>query len=143
MAKRESQGSKKDEDPYDIDYYERTGGDEAGIQKQKTEEIQREIGNLEVLLNNISKHSLIRFVCLLVLGIAILALLAVLIVNTGGGASTAGLGVEETQSPAPPTATCPPAPTVTCPPATPPAASDAGMKILSMYLLQKYRLKAI
>ena len=135
MATRESQGNKKDEDPYDIDYYERTGGDEAGIQKQKTEEIQREIGNLEIMLNNISKHSLIRFVCLLVLGIVILALLAVLIVNTGGGAPSAGPGAEDTQSSGS-TATCPPATTVTCPScATPTAASDAGMNNISILSL--------
>ena len=120
MATRESQGNKKDEDPYDIDYYERTGGDEAGIQKQKTEEIQREIGNLEVVLNSISKHSLIRFVCLLVLGIANLTLLAVLLVNT----SSAGPEADEILvRPA-----LQPVPTVTytC---TCPSASKEGTKI--------------
>ena len=85
MASRESQGSKKDEDPYDIDYYERTGGNEAGIQRQKIEDIQREIWNVEVKLNNMSKHSLIRFICLLVLGLAILVLLTVMFVSRGGG----------------------------------------------------------
>ena len=88
MASRESLGSKKDEDPYDIDYYERTGGNEAGIQRQKIEDIQREIWNVEVKLNNMSKHSLIRFICLLVLGLAILILLTVMFVSRGGGEST-------------------------------------------------------
>ena len=49
MASRESQGSKKDEDPYDIEYYERTGGNEAGIQRQKIEDIQREMGRLNLV----------------------------------------------------------------------------------------------
>ena len=88
MASRESQGSKKDEDPYDIEYYERTGGNEAGIQRQKIEDIQREIHNVEVKLNNASKLSLIRFICLLVLGLAILVLLTVMFVSRGGGENT-------------------------------------------------------
>ena len=100
MASRESQGSKKDEDPYDIDYYERTGGNEAGIQRQKIEDIQREIWNVEVKLNNMSKHSLIRFISLLVLGLAILVLLTVMFVSLGGGetteAKTAGASSEPT-----------------------------------------------
>ena len=95
MASRESQGSKKDEDPYDIDYYERTGGNEAGIQRQKIEDIQREIWNVEVKLNNMSKHSLIRFICLLVLGLAILVLQSVMFVSRGGG-ETAGASSEPT-----------------------------------------------
>ena len=85
MASRESQGSKKDEDPYNIDYYERN---EAGIQRQKIEDIQRDIWNVEMKLNNMSKHSLIRFICLLVLGLAILILLTVMFVSRGGGEST-------------------------------------------------------
>ena len=88
MASRESQGSKKDEDPYDIEYYERTGGNESGIQRQKIEDIQREMLNVEVKLNNASKHSLIRFICLLVLGLAILILLTVMFVSRGGGETT-------------------------------------------------------
>ena len=105
MASRESQGSKKDEDPYDIDYYERTGGNEAGIQRQKIEDIQREIWNVEVKLNNMSKHSLIRFICLLVLGLAILILLTVMFVSRGGG-ETAGAKTPEASS-EPPTAPTP------------------------------------
>ena len=100
MASRESQGSKKDEDPYDIEYYERTGGNEAGIQRQKIEDIQREIWNVEVKLNNMSKHSLIRFVCLLVLGLAILVLLTVMFVSRGGG-GTAGASSEPPPAPTP------------------------------------------
>ena len=100
MASRESQGSKKDEDPYDIDYYERTGGNEAGIQRQKIEDIQREIWNVEVKLNNMSKHSLIRFISLLVLGLAILVLLTVMFVSRGGG-EAAGASSEPTPSPTP------------------------------------------
>ena len=88
MASRESQGSKKDEDPYDIEYYERTGGNEAGIQRQRIEDIQREIHNVEVKLNNASKHSLIRFICILVLSLAILVVLTVMFVSKGGGEST-------------------------------------------------------
>ena len=87
MASRESQGSKKDEDPY----YERTGGNEAEIQRQKIEDIQREIGNVEVKLNNMSKHSLIRYISLLVLGLAILTLLVlltVMFISRGGGETT-------------------------------------------------------
>ena len=105
MASRESQGSKKDEDPYDIDYYERTGGNEAGIQRQKIEDIQRDIWNVEVKLNNMSKHSLIRFICLLVLGLAILVLLTVMFVSRGGGeaagAKTPEASSEPTTAPAP------------------------------------------
>ena len=112
MASRESQGSKKDEDPYDIDYYERTGGNEAGIQRQKIEDIQREIWNVEVKLNNMSKHSLIRFICLLVLGLAILILLTVMFVSRGGGetteAKTAGASSEPPPSPTPATTGAPP-----------------------------------
>ena len=111
MASRESQGSKKDEDPYDIDYYERTGGNEAGIQRQKIEDIQREIWNVEVKLNNMSKHSLIRFICLLVLGLAILILLTVMFVSRGGGetagANTAGASSEPLPSPTPATTGAP------------------------------------
>ena len=103
MASRESQGSKKDEDPYDIDYYERTGGNEAGIQRQKIEDIQREIWNVEVKLNNMSKHSLIRFICLLVLGLAILVFL---IVSRGGG-EAAGASSEPLPSPTPATTGAP------------------------------------
>ena len=99
MASRESQGSKKDEDPYDIDYYERTGGNEAGIQRQKIEDIQRDIWNVEVKLNNMSKHSLIRFICLLVLGLAILVLLTVMFVSRGGG-ETAGARTPPAPTPA-------------------------------------------
>ena len=101
MASRESQGSKKDEDPYDIDYYERTGGNEAGIQRQKIEDIQREIWNVEVKLNNMSKHSLIRFICLLVLGLAILVLLTVMFVSRGG--ETAGAKTPSSEPPTAPT----------------------------------------
>ena len=108
MASRESQGSKKDEDPYDIEYYERTGGNEAGIQRQKIEDIQREMHNVEVKLNNASKHSLIRFICLLVLVLAILTLLillTVMFVSKGGeestGANTPGASSEPTLAPAP------------------------------------------
>ena len=105
MASRESQGSKKDEDPYDIDYYERTGGNEAGIQRQKIEDIQREIWNVEVKLNNMSKHSLIRFVCLLVLGLAILILHTVMFVSKGGeettGTNTPGASSEPPLAQAP------------------------------------------
>ena len=109
----------------------------AGIQGQKTEEIQKEVFNLKMMLNNVSRIAMFAFVGLVVLVLVMLALLAVLIVNTGGGASSAGPGAEEIQSPAPVnTATCPPAPTVTCPScATPTAASDAGMKILSIYFI--------
>ena len=111
MASRESQGSKKDEDPYDIDYYERTGGNEAGIQMQKIEDIQREIWNVEVKLNNMSKHSLIRFICLLVLGLAILVLLIVMFVSRGGGetteAKTAGASSEPPTAPTPATTGAP------------------------------------
>ena len=127
MATGESQGNKKDEDPYSMDYE-----NEAGIQGQKTEEIQKEVFNLKMMLNNVSRIAMFAFVGLVVLVLVMLALLAVLIINTGGGASSAGPGAEEIQSPAPVnTATCPPAPTVTCPPATPPAASDAGMNNIS------------
>ena len=105
MASRESQGSKKDEDPYDIEYYERTGGNEAGIQRQKIEDIQREMGNVELKLNNMSKHSLIRYISLLVLGLAILVLLTVMFISRGGGetteAKTAGASSEPTPSPTP------------------------------------------
>ena len=105
MASRESQGSKKDEDPYDIDYYERTGGDEAGIQMQKIEDIQREIGNFEVKLNNMSKHSLIRYISLLILGLVLLVLLIVLFISRGGGettgAKTPGPSPEPPPAPAP------------------------------------------
>ena len=104
MASRESQGSKKDEDPYDIEYYERTGGNEAGIQRQKIEDIQRE-------MNNASKHSLIRFICLLVLGLAILVLLTVMFVSRGGGetteAKTAGASSEPPTAPTPATTGAP------------------------------------
>ena len=103
MASRESQGSKKDEDPYDIDYYERTGGNEAEIQKQKIEDIQREIWNVEVKLNNMSKHSLIRFICLLVLGLAILVLLFV----SRGGGEAAGASSEPPPSLTPATTGAP------------------------------------
>ena len=103
MASRESQGSKKDEDPYNIDYYERN---EAGIQRQKIEDIQRDIWNVEVKLNNMSKHSLIRFICLLVLGLAILILLTVMFVSRGGG-ETAGASSEPTPSPTPATTGAP------------------------------------
>ena len=102
MASRESQGSKKDEDPYDIEYYERTGGNEAGIQRQKIEDIQREIHNVEVKLNNMSKHSLIRFICLLVLGLAILVLLTVMFVSRARGGETAWAS-SEPPSPTPAT----------------------------------------
>ena len=130
MATTESQGNKKDEDPYNVDYE-----NEAGIQGQKTEEIQKEVFNLKMMLNNVSRIAMFAFVGLVVLVLVILALLAVLIVNTGGGgAPSAGPGAEETKSPGESTATCPPAPTVTCPScATPTAAFDAGMKILSIY----------
>ena len=116
MASRESQGSKKDEDPYDIDYYERTGGNEAGIQRQKIEDIQREIWNVEVKLNNMSKHSLIRFICLLVLGLAILVLL---IVSRGGG-EAAGVRTPSGASSEPPPA---PTPATTGAPSTATAAN--------------------
>ena len=106
MASRESQGSKKDDDPYDIDYYERTGGNEAGIQRQKIEDIQRDIWNVEVKLNNMSKHSLIRFICLLVLGLAILVLLTVMFVSRGGG-ETAGAMTPSGASSEPPPAPTP------------------------------------
>ena len=106
MASRESQGSKKDEDPYDIDYYERTGGNEAGIQRQKIEDIQREIWNVEVKLNNASKHSLIRFISLLVLGLAILVLLTVMFVSRGGGETT-GASSEPPTAPTPATTGAP------------------------------------
>ena len=109
MASRESQGSKKDEDPYDIEYYERTGGNEAGIQRQKIEDIQREIGNVEVKLNNMSKHSLIRFICLLVLGLAILVLLTVMFVSRGG--ETTGARTPSGASSEPPPAPTPSATT--------------------------------
>ena len=102
MASRESQGSKKDEDPYNIDYYDRN---EAGIQRQKIEDIQREIWNVEVKLNNASKHSLIRFICILVLGLAILVLLTVMFVSRGGGEAagtkTPGASSEPTLAQAP------------------------------------------
>ena len=111
MVSRESQGSKKDEDPYDIDYYERTGGNEAGIQRQKIEDIQREIGNVEVKLNNMSKHSLFRYISLLVLGLAILVLLTVMFISRGGGetteANTAGASSEPPSSPTPATTGAP------------------------------------
>ena len=94
MASRESQ------DPYNIDYYDRN---EAGIQRQKIEDIQREIGNVEVKLNNMSKHSLIRFICLLVLGLAILVLL---IVSRGGG-EAAGATSEPPPAPTPATTGAP------------------------------------
>ena len=110
MASRESQGSKKDDDPYDIDYYERTGGNEAGIQRQKIEDIQREIWNVEVKLNNASKHSLIRYISLLVLGLAILVLLSVLFISRGGGETT-GAKRPSGASPEPPPA---PAPASSC-----------------------------
>ena len=130
MATTESQGNKKDEDPYSVDYE-----NEAGIQGQKTEEIQKEVFNLKMMLNNVSRIAMFAFVGLVVLVLVILALLAVLIVNTGGGgASTAGPGAEKTPSSAGSIAeeTCPPAPTVTCPScATPTAASDAGMNNIS------------
>ena len=100
MASRESQGSKKDEDPYNIDYYDRN---EAGIQRQKIEDIQREIGNVEVKLNNMSKHSLIRFICLLVLGLAILVLLFV----SRGGGEAAGASSEPPPSLTPATTGAP------------------------------------
>ena len=128
MASRESQGSKKDEDPYDIDYYERTGGNEAGIQRQKIEDIQRDIWNVEVKLNNMSKHSLIRFICLLVLGLAILVLLTVMFVSRGGG-ETAGAKTPSGASSEPP-----PPPT----PATTGASSSAtAMKTLFRKLLNE------
>ena len=129
MATTESQGNKKDEDPYSVDYE-----NEAGIQGQKTEEIQKEVFNLKMMLNNVSRIAMFAFAGLVVLVLVILALLAVLIVNTGGEASSAGPGAEETKSPAPSTATCPPAPTVTCPSCATPTAtapSDAGMKNIS------------
>ena len=97
MASRESQ------DPYNIDYYDRN---EAGIQRQKIEDIQREIWNVEVKLNNMSKHSLIRFLCLLVLGLAILVLLTVMFVSRGGG-EAAGATSEPPPAPTPATTGAP------------------------------------
>ena len=119
MASRESQGSKKDEDPYDIEYYERTGGNEAGIQRQKIEDIQREIHNVEVKLNNTSKHSLIRYISLLVLGLAILVLLTVMFVSRGGGEAV-GAKTPSGASSEPPTA---PTPATTGAPSTATAAN--------------------
>ena len=108
MTSRESQGSKKDEDPYNIDYSDRN---EAGIQRQKIEDIQRDIWNVEMKLNNMSKHSLIRFICLLVLGLAILVLLTVMFVSLGGGetteAKTAGASSEPLPSATPATTGAP------------------------------------
>ena len=76
---------------------------------KKIEDIQREIHNVEVKLNNASKHSLIRFICLLVLGLAILTLLillTVMFVSRGGG-EAAGATSEPPPAPTPATTGAP------------------------------------
>ena len=108
MSTRERQESKKDEDDaFDIEYYERTGGNEAGIQTEKIENIQRELSNTNMKLNNMSKHSLVRFLLLLVLLGGVTILLSVMFVSRGGGTESHAEMVTSTAAPAPTAASCP------------------------------------
>ena len=86
MSTTERQGTTRDEDDaYDIEYYRNTG-----IEKEKIEDIQRELSNTNIKLNSMSKHSLVRFLLLLVLLGVVTILLSVMLTR-----------------PTPPEATCP------------------------------------
>ena len=86
MSTTERQGTMRHEDDaYDIEYYRNTG-----IEKEKIEDIQRELSNTNMKLNSMSKHSLVRFLLLLVLLGVVTILLSVMLTR-----------------PSPPVATCP------------------------------------
>ena len=103
MSTTERQGTTRDEDDaYDIEYYRNTG-----IEKEKIEDIQRELSNTNMKLNSMSKHSLVRFLLLLVLLVGVIILVSVMFVSRGGGTESDPETVTSTTSPSPPAATCP------------------------------------
>ena len=57
-------GQPRRDDGYDIEYYERTGGNEDG---QDVADFKREIFNVRLQLNNNAKYSMISNVCLITL----------------------------------------------------------------------------
>ena len=57
-------GQPRRDDGYDIEYYERTGGNEDG---QDVADFKREIYNVRLQLNNNAKYSMISNVCIITL----------------------------------------------------------------------------
>ena len=73
MSGNDNKEGEKD-DAYDLDYYERTD-------RKDDENLRREVGSVKKQLNNAIKVSMLANLCLLLLGIATLALLSFVVFN--------------------------------------------------------------
>ena len=67
----------KEDDGYDLENYERSGGKEIDEQKQQVEDMRREVGNVANQVNTGNKFSKVSSICLLILGVTIFVLLGV------------------------------------------------------------------
>ena len=103
MAQPKPSKEGSEDDPYDIEYYERTGGKIEENIVQEIQDARREIGNSRLDSNKKFKCSMLAIVCLLLLNLVTLAILTFLVLNTSK--VTCGNG-ENLPNPAP-TQTCP------------------------------------
>ena len=87
MSGNDNKEGEKD-DAYDLDYYERTD-------RKDDENLRREVGSVKKQLNNAIKVSMLANLCLLLLGIATLALLSFVVFNQKSIANDEG---DETKS---------------------------------------------
>ena len=103
MAQPKPSKEGSEDDPYDIEYYERTGGKIEENIVQEIQDARREISNSRLDSDKKFKCSMLAIVCLLLLNLVTLAILTFLVLNTSK--VTCGNG-ENLPNPAP-TQTCP------------------------------------
>ena len=82
MAQPKPSKEGSEDDPYDIEYYERTGGKIGENIVQEIQDARREIGNSRLDSNKKFKCSMLAIICLLLLNLVTLVLLALVVVNT-------------------------------------------------------------
>ena len=82
MAQPKPSKEGSEDDPYDIEYYERTGGKIEENIVQEIQDARREISNSRLDSDKKFKCSMLAIVCLLLLNLITLALLAIVVVNT-------------------------------------------------------------
>ena len=88
MAQRKPSKEGSEDDPYDIEYYERTGGKIGENIVQEIQDARREISNSRLDSNKKFKCSMLAIICLLLLNLITITILIFLVVNiskfTGG-----------------------------------------------------------
>ena len=82
MAKTLAAKENSEDDPYDLEYYEKTGGKTGEIIIQEIQDARREIHNNRMYLNNVFKYSMLAIAGLLVLNLVTLTLLSLMFVAT-------------------------------------------------------------